>query len=116
MRHVARRYAAAFGTRDLATAWIVAWVRAPSAERSALPAMDRGRWGLMPALPLPDATLRAVAAYVWSLQEADAADPRAAGEGGRGMGHGGHPHGPPGGPGSGGVCGTGGHGGGPPPG
>jgi len=56
------------GTTDsAAAAAIVAWVRAPAADRSLLPPMVIQRFGLMPALPLDERTLEDVARYILSL-------------------------------------------------
>lgn len=107
MSHVARHYRDRFTTESASVAAIVAWVRAPSAERSVLPAHARERFGVMPPLALPDAQLHAVARYVWTLGDG------ATGMGGRcamgghqggacccsdttaGMAGGAHHHGPP---------------------
>jgi cytochrome c len=80
MTHVARHYRQAFADPADGMAHIVEFVRAPSADRSVLPAHARERWGLMPPLSLPDAELEAVARYVWQLPE-----PKR-GMGGRGIG------------------------------
>jgi cytochrome c len=80
MTHVARHYREAFADRNEGVEHMTAFIRAPSAERSVLPARARERWGLMPPLILPEAELRAVAEYVWQLPAP-----------GRGMG--GHQHG-----------------------
>jgi cytochrome c len=80
MTHVARHYRQAFADPADGVARIVEFVRAPSAEKSVLPAQARERWGLMPPLPLPDAELEAVARYVWQLPAPQR------GMGGRGMG------------------------------
>jgi cytochrome c5 len=55
-----------FATRDDAVAHIVDYVRAPSAEKSVLPPQAIQRWGVvMPPLALPEAELRAAAAWLW---------------------------------------------------
>jgi mono/diheme cytochrome c family protein len=55
-----------FRKRDDAVAHIVDYVRAPSAEKSVLPPQAIQRWGVvMPPLALPEADLRAVAAWLW---------------------------------------------------
>jgi mono/diheme cytochrome c family protein len=54
-------------TDSAAAAAIVAWVRAPSADRSILPPAVSQRFGLMPALPLDERTLEDAALYVLSL-------------------------------------------------
>lgn len=54
-------------TDSAAAAAIVAWVRAPSADRSLLPPMVIQRFGLMPALPLDERTLTDAALYILSL-------------------------------------------------
>ena len=64
---IAMRYRAAAASDDEAIARIVAWVRAPDAERSLLPAMAIERFGLMPPLPLPDSLLRPAARYLLTL-------------------------------------------------
>jgi cytochrome c len=67
---VARHYLRATRDSSAAVDRMIAWVRAPSAERSLLPRMAVDRFGLMPPLALPDSTLRAAAAYVLSLGRA----------------------------------------------
>jgi cytochrome c len=67
MTHVARHYREAFADRNEGVEHMAAFIRAPSTERSVLPARARERWGLMPPLILPEAELRAVAEYVWQL-------------------------------------------------
>jgi len=69
MTHVAKHYRQAFSERDSAVAHIITFVRNPAAERSKMPAHVQERFGLMPALPLPDEQLRAVATYIWSLPD-----------------------------------------------
>lgn len=69
MSHVARYYRAEFETPESATERIAVWVRAPSVDRSILPAHAVERWGLMPALSLNENQATAVAEYVWSLGE-----------------------------------------------
>ena len=62
------------GTADTlaAAAAIVAYVRAPAAERSLLPPTVIRRFGLMPALPLGDDKLGDAALYILSLHEGGA--------------------------------------------
>jgi mono/diheme cytochrome c family protein len=69
MTHVARHIRQAFTDADSAVAHIVEFVRRPSEERSKMPARVRERYGLMAPLDLPEAQLRAVAAYIWSLPD-----------------------------------------------
>jgi cytochrome c len=69
LSHIARHYRAEFGTRETTTTRIVEWLRAPSPDRSILPAHAIGRWGVMPPAALGDAEATAVASYVWSLAE-----------------------------------------------
>ena len=59
------------GTADslAAAAAIVAYVRAPAAERSLLPPMVVRRFGLMPALPIGADKLGDAALYILSLQQ-----------------------------------------------
>ena len=64
---VAMHYRAAATDSADAVARIAAWVSAPAAERSLLPAMAIERFGLMPPLALPDSQRQAVAVYVLSL-------------------------------------------------
>ena len=72
MSHVARRYRMSFASEADAVAHIVAYVRKPEAARSKMPPMAIERFGLMPALPLAEPQLRAVARYIWSLDGAHA--------------------------------------------
>lgn len=78
---VAMHYRQALASEDSVAVRIAAWLAAPSAARSLLPAHAIERFGLMPPLPLPDADRRAVARYVASLSAGHA---------------GGMRHGPPG--------------------
>jgi cytochrome c len=92
--HVARHYRDATGSADEAVAHLVSFVRQPSDERSLLPANARERWGLMPAIHLPQEQLTAVGMYLMSLPEV--ADGACAQPGGDGHRHGmGHSHGCP---------------------
>lgn len=75
-RMVAMRYRRQFGPGDSAVARIAAYVAAPSAQRSLMPAMMIDRFGLMPALSLPDSQLRAAARYVLSLDGIGGMGPR----------------------------------------
>ncbi len=72
MTHVARHYRQAFATEAEGVEAIVQWVRNPEVARSKMPAHAIERFGLMPAFPLPEAQLREVARYVWSLGAPDA--------------------------------------------
>lgn len=67
MSHVARRYRMAFKTEEEAVAAMVAFVLKPDATKATMPPMAIERFGLMPALPLSEGQLRAVASYIWSL-------------------------------------------------
>lgn len=67
MTHIARHYRQAFATEAEGVEAIVQWVMKPDAARSKMPAHAIERFGLMPAFPLPEAQLREVATYVWSL-------------------------------------------------
>lgn len=69
MTHVARHYRQAFTNADSAIASIMDFVRKPSAEKSKMPQRAIQRFGLMPALNIPEDRLHAVAEYVWSLPE-----------------------------------------------
>lgn len=52
---------------------ITEWVASPSAERSLLPPMMRQRWGLMPAVSLPEEQRRAAAVYLLATSPGRAA-------------------------------------------
>lgn len=67
MTHIARHYRQAFATEAEGVEAIVQWVTKPEVARSKMPAHAIERFGLMPAFPLPEAQLRDVAKYVWSL-------------------------------------------------
>lgn len=68
MRHILRHLRQSFETDEAISGHIVAFVPAPTAEASALPPMAVERFGLMPALPLPESSLKAVAAYLLTLE------------------------------------------------
>lgn len=90
MSHVARHYLDAEPDAEAAAHRITAWIAAPSAQKSALPAHAIERWGLMPPQLLPERDRRAVAAYVLTLadQHAGMGVGDSAGHGGMGMGGG----------------------------
>ncbi len=67
MTHVVRHYRQAFASDSAGIEAIVQWVLKPEQARSKMPAQAIERFGLMPAFPLPEAQVREVAAYVWSL-------------------------------------------------
>lgn len=67
MTHIARHYRQAFASEAEGVEAIVQWVAKPEVSRSKMPAHAIERFGLMPAFPLPEAQLREVAKYVWSL-------------------------------------------------
>ena len=87
MAHVVRHYRARFGTRDAVVERIAAWLAAPAADRSIMPAHMVERWGVMPPVALDEAQRRAVAEYVWTL------DAQPHHTGGAGARHGHHRHG-----------------------
>lgn len=67
MSHIVRRYRTAFSSDSAGIDAIVRWVQAPARERSQMPAHAVEMFGLMPAFPLPEAQLRDVARYAWTL-------------------------------------------------
>lgn len=70
MSHAAAYYAQHFADADSAAAAIVAYLKAPSAETSRMPAHAIERFGLMPSQAhLRDAQLQAVARYVLTLAD-----------------------------------------------
>lgn len=69
MTHVIRHYRSAFSSDSAGIEAIVQWVQRPERERSKLPAHAVETFGLMPAFPLPEAQLREVARYAWSLTD-----------------------------------------------
>jgi mono/diheme cytochrome c family protein len=79
MSHIARHYRAAEPDRDTAIRRIAAWIVAPSASASVLPAHAVEEWGLMPPLVLPEEERRAVAAYVLTLEDAHPRGPMGGG-------------------------------------
>lgn len=83
MSHVARHLRQELETLEAFTEHVRTYVPAPSAEGSRLPAMAIERFGLMGALPMEDAVLTDVAAYIWTLADS------ARGGMGEGMGRGG---------------------------
>lgn len=106
MSHVARHLRQELTTLDAFTEHVRSYVPAPSAERSRLPAMAIERFGLMGALPMEDAVLNDVAAYIWTLADSarggmgEGMEHGVGMEGGMGMEHGmGMKHGQAGGPG-----------------
>lgn len=91
MSHVARHLRQELGTLEAFTEHVRTYVPAPSPERSRLPAMAIERFGLMGALPMEDAVLENVAAYIWTL--ADSARGGMGGEMEMGRGQAGGHHG-----------------------
>jgi cytochrome c len=70
MAHAAAYYVRKFPEPSAAVAAMVAFMKEPSAERSALPAHAIERFGLMPSLAhLSDAQLQAVSRYVLTLAD-----------------------------------------------
>lgn len=75
MSHASAYYLRRYESRDSAVAALVRFLKEPSAERSAMPAMAVERFGLMPSQGhLSEAQLTAAARYV--LQLADTAHVR----------------------------------------
>jgi cytochrome c len=52
---------------EKAVAHMVAFIKNPSKEKSMLLPIGLEKWGLMPAMNLPDEDLRAVAYWVWQV-------------------------------------------------
>jgi hypothetical protein len=71
---IAARYRAATPSKADAAARMVRYIRQPMADSSLLPPMAIERFGLMPALPLPDSVLFAAATFVLDAAPAGAAD------------------------------------------
>ena len=69
MRMVSMHLRDAFTEEQEGIEHILSYVPNPDPERSILPAHAVERFGLMAPLPLPEATLEAVARYVWSLSD-----------------------------------------------
>ena len=70
MSHAAAYYLRRYPNGDSAAAAIVAYLKAPAAEKSLLPAHAIERFGLMPAQAhLSDAQLSAVARYVLTVAD-----------------------------------------------
>lgn len=70
MSHAAAYYLRKHQEADSAVAAMVAYLKQPAAERSALPAMAVERFGLMPSQAhLSDAQLQAVARYTLTLAD-----------------------------------------------
>ncbi len=61
---------------------VSSWIKTPDAHKSKMPGAVR-RFGVMPALPLPEAQVAAIAKYVYET------DFKMPGQGGKGMGQGG---------------------------
>lgn len=76
MSHVARYYKRHYTTESEFVEAVVQWVLKPEKERSKMPAHVIENFGLMAAFPLPEAQLREVAKYVWTI-----AAPEPAGQG-----------------------------------
>lgn len=75
MMGIAGHYHEAFTDRDEAVNWMVAYIQSPHPSKSKLSEEAFQRFGTMPALPLPEADLRAVMTWVWDMYDADQ-DPR----------------------------------------
>jgi len=71
MSHVARHLSQAFDTEEAFRGHIRSFVRSPDAERSVMPPHAIERFGLMPALPLPEPLLDQISAYVWWIHQVD---------------------------------------------
>ncbi len=71
MSHVARYYKRTLTTEAEFTEAVVRWVREPDRERSKMPAHVFDNFAIMPAFPLPEAQLREVAKYIWTLAPAE---------------------------------------------
>lgn len=65
--HVARYYKRHFATEPEFVEAVVQWVINPQKERSKMPAHVIENFGIMAAFPLPEAQLREVAKYVYTL-------------------------------------------------
>jgi mono/diheme cytochrome c family protein len=99
-RMIATHYRQATPDSAAAVAAIVAYVRAPAANRSLLPPMVIQRFGLMPAQPLGEEQLGDAARYILSLDGGGGMRGMGGMRGrrvtpGRGMPHGSVPGGPP---------------------
>ena len=83
---IASRYRQAFGTKPQGVAHMVSFLKSPSKETMVADQQALNRFGLMPAMPLSDADLKAVAEWVWDQGDSGGWGP---GSGtGRGMGQG----------------------------
>jgi cytochrome c len=70
MSHAAAYYVRKHSDPEAAAAALVAYLKAPAAERSALPAHAIERFGIMPSQAhLPEAQLQAVARYALTLAD-----------------------------------------------
>jgi mono/diheme cytochrome c family protein len=79
MMGIAGHYRDAFTDRDEAVAAMVAYIQSPDSAKSQLGAEAFRRFGIMAPLPLPEADLRAAAAWIWDMYDPEA-DPRPASE------------------------------------
>lgn len=67
--HVARHLGQAFDTEADFRRHVRTFVPEPDEETSVMPAHARERFGLMPALPLPDPLLDEISGYMWWLYQ-----------------------------------------------
>ena len=85
---LASRYHQRFSTKKDGVNHLVAYLKAPDKDKAIDP-QAISRFGMMPALKLPDAELRAVSAWVWDQYNPNMVMGRGMGMGmGRGMGQG----------------------------
>ena len=70
--HVARYYKRHFATEGEFVEAVVQWVTNPQKERSKMPAHVIENFGIMAAFPLPEAQLREVAKYIYTLAAPEA--------------------------------------------
>ena len=77
---LASRYHQRFQTEEAGVAHLVAFLKKPDKQKSIDP-QAVARFGLMPAISLPDAELRAIAAWIW-----EQSNPAFGQDGGRGQG------------------------------
>ena len=87
LSQVSRVYRAALTEREAVVARMTAWIKGPNKNRALMPASDIRRFGLMPALPLPDEQLRSASTFVWTLSEPSPATAADSGGPQRGVRH-----------------------------
>lgn len=84
IKPIAARYHQKFETRELGINYMVAFMKAPSKEKVIADPQALTRFGLMPAMSLTEAELKAVAGWVWDQYTPGSYGPGSGAGGGKG--------------------------------